>query len=236
MDEFNYNDSVACSRKREVIQSAQLPIEELQSLVHKRANERAFQKVIKDDLSFLADVFASSPDEFICLSEYPIGDRIVDYVVLTSRSRMEVYLIEVKGANFRTSKETHYGGMNNHIHDAVKQLTNHKIYIDQHYNDFRKQIHSTKASVVVGTYLGNCLLGPKGNLFVDQDKDIILRFVAIGGTEGDGRRNSHECTVFENSHQNLSVYSWESFLRRVDPNHGHYFAARDTYTNKNGDF
>ena len=104
MDEFNYNDSVACSRKREVIQSAQLPIEELQSLVHKRANERVFQKVIKDDLSFLADVFASSPDEFICLSEYPIGDRIVDYVVLTSRSRMEVYLIEVKGANFRTSK------------------------------------------------------------------------------------------------------------------------------------
>ena len=45
-------------KRRNEIRTRQVPIEDLQKLVSKGATEHELQKVIKKDLSFLADVFA----------------------------------------------------------------------------------------------------------------------------------------------------------------------------------
>ena len=222
MENFDYNDAITCLNRKKEIQSSQIPIEDLSDLINQNANEQKFLKLIKKDLSFLADVFAQPVDEYICLSEYHICEKIVDFIVLTSRSRMEVCLIEVKGADFNICKKNHYGGMTSHIHAAEKQLLQHELYIQQNYITFIKKIHSTKHDVVTGAYSANYLLGPKGNLFVDPEKDIKLRKIIIGGKESNDYRDSHECSMFEQDHKNLSIYSWESFLRRVDQQHGHY--------------
>ena len=54
------------------------------------------QKLIKEDLSFMADYLAEPYEEYICFSNYPIGDKIADFVVLTSRSKMKSALWKSK--------------------------------------------------------------------------------------------------------------------------------------------
>lgn len=221
--DYVYKEPEEWTKRRDNIRQNQIPIENLQELVENGANEREIQKVIKQDLSFLSDYFQSPQDEYICLSELPIGDDIVDFVVLTSRSRMLVYLIEVKGADFFTVKASHYKGMNSHIHDAVKQISNHLRYIDSNYETFRNYIHKIRQQVIDEKYKPNNLLGPKGYLEVDPNKDIKIETVVIGGKSKDEYTDSSERTQFERDKYWLHVYSWESFLRRVDKVHGHYF-------------
>lgn len=221
---YIYKEPVEWTERRNSIRKKQIPIENLQKLINDGANEREIQKVIKSDLSFLSDYLQSPQDEYICLSELPIGNDIVDFVVLTSRSRMLVYLIEVKGADFFTAKGGHYKGMNSRIHDAVKQIGNHICYIDKNYESFRKYIHDIRQQVIDGKYKSNCLLGPVGYLEVDPDKDIKIETIVIGGKTRDEHYASSERTQFESNNKYwLHVYSWESFLRRIDKAHGHYF-------------
>lgn len=222
-ESYVYIEPEERAKRRNEIRSTQVPIEDLQRLVSEGATEQEIQKVIKKDLSFLADVFAYR-EEYICLSEYVIGDDIVDFIVLTSRSRMQVCLIEIKGADFCTAKNSHYEGMNAHIHDAVGQINNHIRYINRNYSSFREQIHKTREDVISGRYKSNYLLGPKGELLVDPDKDIKLRNIVIGGSVRDDCKDSRERTEFEEGMQGrIEVYSWESFIRRLDEQHGHYF-------------
>ena len=58
----------------------------------------------------------------ICFSNYPIGDKIADFVVLTSRSKMKVCIVEVKGADFKIVKANHYQGLNVYMNDAITQI------------------------------------------------------------------------------------------------------------------
>ncbi|ACD53635.1 hypothetical protein ST12_06240 [Clostridium botulinum] len=222
--EYCYKEPEEWTKRRNTIRKNQIPIETIANLVGDGANEREIQKVIKKDLSFLADYLQSPIDEYICLSELPIGDNVVDFVVLTSRSRMLVYLIEIKGADFFTVKSNHYKGMNSHIHDAVNQIGNHISYIEQNYETFRKYIHGIREQVINGDYKSNYLLGPKGHLEVDQNKDIEIETIVIGGKSKEDYTDSNERTRFESKNKYwLHVYSWESFLRRIDKVHGHYF-------------
>lgn len=210
--------------RRNKIKKAQIPIEKLEALITAKAKEQEIQRMLKTDLSFLAEVFATPIEEYICLTEYPIGDKKIDFVVLTSRSRMEVCLIEIKGANFYTCKNSHYKGMNRHIHDAMSQINNHIIYIRKNYSLFREEIHKTRESVINGQYQSKYLLGPVGELLVDPHKDIKIRGIIIGGRVRDDYKDSRERTCFEEGiRDNIEVYSWESFIRRLDRQHGHYF-------------
>lgn len=220
--DYVYKEPEEQSKRRSEIRKAQVPIEKLQKLVDAGAIEQEIQKILKKDLSFLADVFAHPSDEYICLSEYPIGEDIVDFIVLTSRSRMQVCLIEVKGADFNTVKSSHYEGMNAHIHDAVGQINNHTRYISRNYDSFRELIHKTREEVISGQYKSNHLLGPKGELVVDPNKDIKLRKIVIGGKVKDDYRDSRERTEFEEGiDDRITIYSWEAFIRRLDENHGY---------------
>lgn len=176
-------------------------------------------------MSFLSDWLQSPADEYICLSELPIGNGKVDFVVLTSRSRMLVYLIEIKGANFNIINKNHYKDMNVNIHNAVKQISNHIKYIDENYEVFRKYIHNIRQEVIDGKYKPNHLLGPKGYLEVDPDKDISIATIVIGEKTVNDHFESSERTKFEKGYNSysLKVCSWNSFLNRIDKNHGHYF-------------
>ena len=207
-------------KRKNEIRNNQIPIEKLQGLVKENATEQEIQKLLKDDLSFLADVFASPADEYICLPEYMIGDRRVDFLILKYRYRMEVCLIEIKGANFNMIKSNHYKGMSAHIHTAKSQIDNHIQYINRNYDLFREKVHKTKEDVINGQYKGEFLLGPKGELYVDSEKDIKFRYAIIGGREKDEYRDSRARTIYENDR--WEVYSWEAFIRRLDEKHGHY--------------
>lgn len=219
---YTYKEPEERTKRRCMIRKDQIPIEELQAMVSNRANERKIQKIIKRDMSFLADVFAKPTDEYICLSEYRIGNGIVDFLVLTSRSRMEVHLIEVKGAEFNTIKSGNYKNTNSHINDAKWQINNHIDYINTNYDDFRKQIYNTKDEVIKGTYKGKYLLGPRGELLVDNEKDIVVEGAVIGGTEKECYIDSRMRNQCEKS-TGIHIYSWDSFIRRIDEQHGHYF-------------
>ena len=81
-------------------------------------------KVLKTNDTWygMADYLAEPHEEYICFSNYPIGDKIADFVVLTSRSKMKVCIVEVKGADFKIVKANHYQGLNVHMNDAITQL------------------------------------------------------------------------------------------------------------------
>lgn len=71
--DFVYQEPEERKQRREKIRKAQLPVEKLENLVKLQANEREMQKILQNDLSFLADAFALPAEEYICLSEYGIG-------------------------------------------------------------------------------------------------------------------------------------------------------------------
>lgn len=162
-------------------------------------------------------------EEYICFSNYPIGDKIADFVVLTSRSKMKVCIVEVKGADFKTVKANHYQGLNVHMNDAITQLKNHMEYINRNYSSFRTQIHEDKDKAINEEYSGNYLVGPRKNLLVDPQKDIDVKYIAIGGVEREDKsiEESHEIVKCKPA-DNLEIASWNSFVRKLDEYHGHH--------------
>ena len=146
-----------------------------------------------------------------------------DFVVLTSRSKMKVCIVEVKGADFKTVKANHYQGLNVHMNDAITQLKNHMEYINRNYSSFRTQIHEDKDKAINEEYSGNYLVGPRKNLLVDPQKDIDVKYIAIGGVEREDKsiEESHEIVKCKPA-DNLEIASWNSFVRKLDEYHGHH--------------
>ena len=182
-------------------------------------------KVLKTNDTWygMADYLAEPHEEYICFSNYPIGDKIADFVVLTSRSKMKVCIVEVKGADFKIVKANHYQGLNVHMNDAITQLKNHMEYINRNYSSFRTQIHEDKDKAINEEYSGNYLVGPRKNLLVDPQKDIDVKYIAIGGVEREDKsiEESHEIVKCKPA-DNLEIASWNSFVRKLDEYHGHH--------------
>ena len=198
-------------------------IEDFIELIEENSQEMKIQKLIKEDLSFMADYLAEPHEEYICFSNYPIGDKIADFVVLTSRSKMKVCIVEVKGADFKIVKANHYQGLNVHMNDAITQLKNHMEYINRNYSSFRTQIHEDKDKAINEEYSGNYLVGPRKTLLVDPQKDIDVKYIAIGGVEREDKsiEESHEIVKCKPA-DNLEIASWNSFVRKLDEYHGHH--------------
>ena len=210
--------------RRNNIYRKQKPIEELIELIQEGAGEKEIQKFLGSDLSFLGEFLAEPAEEYIVLQEYHIGDRFVDFVVLTSRSRMDVCLIEIKGANFYSFNADHYKSKNANLTNAITQIDNHCQYIQRNYDEFRKEIHRVKDEVTDGKYMKNSLLGPKCYLRVDPNKDIGIRKIVIGGVERDQYEDSEKMNqCFLNDR--VELYTWNSFIRRVDEYHGHHYSG-----------
>ena len=113
--------------------------------------------------------------------------------------------------------------LNVHMNDAITQLKNHMEYINRNYSSFRTQIHEDKDKAINEEYSGNYLVGPRKNLLVDPQKDIDVKYIAIGGVEREDKsiEESHEIVKCKPA-DNLEIASWNSFVRKLDEYHGHH--------------
>ncbi len=135
--------------------------------------ENVIHGVVKEDLSLLSEVYAYPQTEYICFSEFPIGNGFADFVIFTGRSRMEVIIIEIKGADFKFSNSNSYKNMSSKINEAAQQIRRKLNFINANYNEFRFFVHGIREQVESGKSMYNSLLGPNGYLHVDPKKRYL---------------------------------------------------------------
>lgn len=212
LNNYNSNDYVA--RELEIDKNKISKIEIL-DLINSSPNERIIQSFLKNDLSIFAEFYAHPPDQYICFSEFPIGNGFVDYVVFTGISRMDVILIEVKGANFNVITKGHYKKTSSEIEKAFQQIKNHLSYIHKDYDSFREEMHRIREKIEKGETLYNSFIGPDKILQVDPNKDINISSVIIGGTTTDDYEESRIRNAFELNSFNIKLESWNSWARKI---------------------
>jgi len=195
-----------------------VPKSELKKLVEEGANEQKILSLIKKDLSIIAEQYSISSDEYICFSEFPIGDMgRVDFALFSGRSRMCVTLIEVKGADFPFI--VNHGGYKkpaSKIESAKMQVMNRNGYIYRNYPCFCKEMHEIRLRVESGESCYNSFLGPAGLLHVDPNKDIHIRYAIIGGrTVNDLEESSkrHQYEILQ--HPPVYLETWDSWLAKL---------------------
>ena len=189
----------------------------LMDLVEKNAGEQELQRVIKADLSIIAEGYAHPPDEYICFSEFPVGDGKVDFAVFSGRSRMNVTLIEVKGADFPfLANRGGYPTFASKIDIAKDQIIKKNGYIYRNYDAIRRQLHKIRIKVEKGKRVHNSFLCPKGALSVDPEKDVNFYYVVIGGRTVDDLEESGKRHEYENMvHPPVRLETWDSWLRKL---------------------
>ncbi|MDR3483181.1 MAG: DUF4263 domain-containing protein [Burkholderiaceae bacterium] len=210
-------ESDAVIARREKIKSSMISRKDLTSLVAAGAGEHELQRLIKRDLSIIAEVYASLEGEYLAFSEFPVGDGIVDFVIFSGRSRMDVTLIEIKGADFNLLNISGYENFAAKFNEAAQQMRTRLGYIKRNYHEFRPLVHSIRKNVELGYSKFNSLHGPRAPLAVDPNKDIKIHGVVIGGRSSDDLYESKLRHDFElESAQRIKIESWDSWLKKVD--------------------
>lgn len=188
---------------------------EVASLISSGASEREIQKMLKSDMSIFGEAYAKPDDEYICFSEFPLDGGFIDFAVFSGRSRMDVILIEVKGADFNLLNSDHYKEFNHKIGEAVGQIRSRLGYVYRNADQFRKHVHSIRKRAQRGG-LNNSFLGPMHKLEVDPNKDINIRTVVIGGRTVNDLEESVKRHEFERSFvPPIRIESWDTWLRRL---------------------
>lgn len=192
-----------------------MPISEISNLIEAGSTERELQEALKRSLHLIAKTVANSAikDEWIVFSEYPIQNGFADFVVFTDRSRMDVVIFEIKGADFHFVNAD--GTVSKPISDAAQQMRNRFAHIEQIYEPFRRNAYSLRRRVEAGETVYNSMVGPKGYLHVDPEKDIDVWGVVIGGRTRDDHVESHERNVLEKYTHRVRFESWDSWLRKL---------------------
>lgn len=193
-----------------------LPKQSLIDLVESGAGERSFLTLLKQDLTFFSELYANPADEYICFSEFPVADGSVDFALFTGRSRMEVILIEVKGAEFGLVNRDSYGNFAAKINEAAQQIRRRLGHIYRNYAEFRTAVHGVRAAAEAGQQVHNALCGPVRPLQVDPDKDIEIRTIIIGGRSENDLEESRLRHDYERSFTpSIRVESWDTWLRKL---------------------
>lgn len=206
--------------KREIeIQENAISKKWLKELIDAGASERELSTLIKKDLSLIAEIYSLPDDEYIVFSEFPIGNRRVDFAIFSSRSTMNVTFIEIKGADFNLKKRGHYDNFNAKIEEANSQIRNHRKYIYNDYESFRKELHRVRKRAESGEGIYNASLAPKRKLQVDPNKDVIIRFVIVAGrTPENDIEESDLRYQFGRDNRDVELFSWDSWIRRLRRN------------------
>lgn len=193
--------------------------EYLSGLICKGATERELLNVLKRDLSIFAEVYANPSDSYMCFSEFPLDGGVVDFVILTGVSRMDIFLIEIKGADFNILNRGSYQKFNANIDRATGQIRDRLGYIHRNREAFRNKIHAIGEQVLSGTSLYNAFTGPYKTVLVDKNKDINIHNVVIGGRTADDIKESFKRQDFEqNFTLPIKLESWDTFLRKLRRN------------------
>ncbi|MDG2850078.1 DUF4263 domain-containing protein [Vibrio parahaemolyticus] len=170
-------------------------------------------------MSVFGDFYSQPNEEYIVFSEFPILDGSVDFVVFSGRSRMDVTLIEVKGADFNIINSTGYKSFSAKTNEAIDQVRNRLGLIYRDYNDFRKIFLDIKNKVESGEQIHNSLVGPKGKLQVDDNKDINIHTVVIAGRgKADYDESRKRQDLEYNTKPPIRLESWDSFINKMPRN------------------
>ena len=202
------------SRKCEILHSM-IPKSSIVQLIESGAKEQEIQRVLKKDLSLIAEAYVRG-DEYICFSEYPLADGSIDFVIFTGRSRMDIILIEVKGANFNLINANSYGSFNHKVSDAAEQIQKRLGIIYRNYELFRKNAHEKRMKALSGDLIHNAFVGPESCVQVDPNKDVYIRSVVIGGRTVNDLEESKKRHDYEmRSTPPIRIESWDTWLRRL---------------------
>jgi hypothetical protein len=132
---------------------------------------------------------------------------------------MDVFLIEIKGADFNLLNQGHYKKFNSRIDVAIGQIRDRLGFIHRNIDEFRSSIHSIRERVISGQSLYNSFIGPDKETKVDKNKDINIHNVIIGGRTLDDLLESKKRRDFEvNFSLPVKLESWDTFLRKLRRN------------------
>jgi hypothetical protein len=203
------------TRKLE-IERGMVPLTVIKARIDAGDGETALQQLLKSDLSVLGEMYGFPTDEYVCFAEFPIGNGFVDFVVLSGRSRMDVVLIEIKGADFPLVNGDSYAGFARKINQAADQIRQRLGHAYRHYEEFRLDIHRALQDTESGRSAYHSFRGPQDRLQVDPDKDINIRGVVVGGRTRDDRRESSKRHEYE-AHfvPSIKIESWDTWLRKL---------------------
>lgn len=203
------------TRKLE-IERGMVPRDAIKSLIDAGAGERAMQQLLKSDLSMFGEMYSDPPGEYVCFAEFPIGRGVVDFAVFSGTSRMDVVLIEVKGADFFLVNGDPYAGFSRKINQAADQIRQRLGHAYRHLEEFRLEVHAVLKAVESGKSLYHSFPGPQEKLQVDPNKDVNIRAVVIGGRTRDDREESRKRHEYE-AHfvPPIRIESWDTWFRRL---------------------
>ena len=190
--------------------------QKIKNLIDNNASERDIQEFLKQrqNMYILAEVYANPKEEYIIFSEFPIGENKTDFVIFASRSKMNIIIIEIKGADFYLMNCD--SSISHHINSAIQQIVNHFGYIKANYEYFRRFVHTVRESVEKGIARYNALIGPRGFLYCDSCKDILYRSIVIGGRTRDDKIESElKWKMEELYNYRIQLESWDSWFRKV---------------------
>jgi hypothetical protein len=209
-------ESIEVIQRKLEIEAGMVSKAEIMAAVREGAGERRMQQLIRNDPSLIGEVYAPQFLDYICFSEFPIGDGFVDFLVLTGRSRMDVVLIEIKGADFKLVNAGHYAEFNAQISKAMAQIELRYREIYNALPEFHRSFHEAKSAAQAGQKIFDAFLGPGAPLEADPLKDINVYGVIIGGRMRDDVSDSHRRHDYERHKiPRITVDSWDSWLNRL---------------------
>lgn len=99
IEQYEYREPIEITERRLEIIKNQHEMASVREFLQTNPSESKLSEFIKQDMSLFAECLAFPSEEYICFSEFPVGEGRVDFALFTGRSRMDVYLIEIKGAD-----------------------------------------------------------------------------------------------------------------------------------------
>ena len=211
-----YTEPPEVINRRNEISRNRVPLTQLRSLIQSGANERDLHHLIASDLSLIAEIYAKPDDEYLVFTEFPLDEGRVDFAVFSGRSRMDVTLVEIKGADFPLLSQTGYRNLNAKFNEARQQISARLGYIYREYARFREQMHKIRSDAELGKDVHHVYRGPKYELMVDPEKDVNVHYVVIGGRTGDDLAESKIRHDFEVSfNPQIRLESWDTWTRKL---------------------
>lgn len=117
-----YQESREVINRRADIQRNRFPLQQLRGLIESGAGEKDLQRLIQSDLSVLGEMYAQPDEEYLAFAEFPLDDGRVDFALFSGRSRMDITLIEIKGAEFFLTTSNSYSNLNAKFNEGRQQI------------------------------------------------------------------------------------------------------------------
>lgn len=216
IEQFEYVEPPAITERRLEIESRMHSLKKVKESLNSYPSEAELATFLKRDMSLFAELYANPKDEYICFAEFPVGNGRVDFALFTGRSRMDVYLIEIKGAKENLRRKNYYGEFRADVQEGRGQLIERKNWCEHHYADFQESVHRILNDVIEGKRPYHAFPGPKHRLSVDPEKDIKLHYILIAGRTSDNLRDSqkrHEEDSAMGFH--LQTETWDSWINKL---------------------